>query len=441
MTAAASSGDRVRTRAEIRRARNLGIVYLLAAGLVLWLFGVGGLGLESNTATLGLARQSDPGFPLNLAVNAPMCSFAVAAVLAALGGVQLARGFGRWTNILLALGFLLFIFAFLAWATARSPQGSFSLVGMLELTVTRSVPITLGALSGVLCERVAVINIAIEGMLLGGAFVAVVVASALTGIGGGAFFLGSPLAGWIGVGAALATGALLAWVLAWLAIKYRVDQIILGVVVNIFVLGLTSFLSLRILASHGNLNSGPIFAALKIPLLGDIPIIGPILFKQTIFVYTMFVLVAAIAYGLFRTRWGLRARAVGEHPRAADTLGVSVYRQRYLNVLIGGVVAGLGGAWFTLGSTGRFDENMTNGRGYIGLAAMIFGRWHPVGAMAAGLLFGFADAISLKLGILRTGIPSEFLGMAPFLATILVVAGLAGRSRPPAADGEAYVKE
>jgi ABC-type uncharacterized transport system permease subunit len=441
MTAASAPIPRtVRTPAEIRRARNLGIVYLLAAVLVVWLFGMGSLGLESTSATFGLARPQDPSFP-DLTLNAPAVAFAVAAILAAMGGIQLSRGLGRWTNIFLAIGSVLFVFAFLGWATARSPQGTFSLVGMLEATVTRSVPITLGAISGVLCERVAVINIAIEGMLLGGAFTGVLVASALKGIAGEATFLGGPLESWIGILAAVVLGMLLAWALAWLAIKYRVDQIILGVVINIFVLGLTSFLSLRILAKYQNLNGAPIFKAQKVPLLGDIPVIGPVLFRHTIFVYTMFILVAVTTYGLFHTRWGLRARAVGEHPKAADTVGINVYRTRYKNVLLGGVVAGLGGAWFTLGFTGRFDENMTFGRGYIGLAAMIFGRWHPVGAMAAGLIFGFADALSQKLGLLQTGIPSEFLQTAPFLATILVVAGLVGRSRPPQADGQPYIKE
>jgi simple sugar transport system permease protein len=226
-----------------------------------------------------------------------------------------------------------------------------------------------------------------------------------------------------------------------LSVRYRVDQIIVGVVINIFVLGLTSFLTLRVLAENSHLNQGPIFKPLAIPLLSEIPILGPVLFNHNIFVYITFLLVALLTYGLFRTRWGLRARAVGEHPKAADTVGVNVYRFRYLNVMLGGLVAGFGGAYFTLGSVGRFDENMTNGRGYIGLAAMIFGRWHPVGAMAAGLVFGFADALAQKLGILQTGIPSEFLGMAPFLATILVVAGLVGKARPPAADGQPYVKE
>jgi simple sugar transport system permease protein len=189
-----------------------------------------------------------------------------------------------------------------------------------------------------------------------------------------------------------------------------------------------------------DLNSAEVFAPIGIPLLQDIPFLGPILFDQNIFVYAMYVITIAMTYGLFRTRWGLRSRAVGEHPKAADTLGVSVYRLRYLNVMLGGAIAGFGGAFFTLGAVGRFDDNISAGRGFIGLAAMIFGRWHPVGAVAGALLFGFADAMRIRLALLRP-IPSEFLAMAPYIVTIVVVAGLVGRSRPPAADGQPYVKE
>ena len=148
-----------------------------------------------------------------------------------------------------------------------------------------------------------------------------------------------------------------------------------------------------------------------------------------------------MTFGLFRTRWGLRSRAVGEHPKAADTLGVNVFRLRYLNVILGGMIAGFGGAFFTLGQVGAFNENMTAGKGFIGLAAMIFGRWHPVGALGAALVFGFADSLQIRLSILNTGIPSEFLGTAPYVVTIIVVAGLVGRARPPAADGQPYIKE
>jgi general nucleoside transport system permease protein len=436
-TATADTAVPARTTAEIRRSRYLGVTYLFLAALVLFLFARWSRGL--GNFTFSLARASDPSMP-DLTLSTGRVTLYVGLALLVLGGYQLARGFGRRDNLVLALGIVLFLFAFLAWATGQSVLGSFSLVGMLKATIVRSAPITLGALAGVMSERVAVINIAIEGQLLGGAFVGSVVASPLTHQGD-RLILGAPIGGWIGVLAAILAGMLLAWVLAVLAIRYVVDQIIAGVVITIFVGGLTSFLSLRWLAENQGLNQAPIFKSLGIPLLSRIPLLGPIFFDHNIFVFGSFVLVALLTFLLFRTRWGLRARAVGEHPKAADTVGVNVYRTRYLNVILGGAIAGFGGAFFTLGSVGRFDENMTNGRGFIGLAAMIFGRWHPVGAMAAALVFGFADALSQTLGILQTGIPSEFLGMAPFIATILVVAGLVGRAKPPAADGQPYIKE
>jgi simple sugar transport system permease protein len=207
------------------------------------------------------------------------------------------------------------------------------------------------------------------------------------------------------------------------------------------VLGLTSFMTQRILNDNPQLNGSEIFRAIKIPILGDIPFIGAVLFNQNIFVYITFLLVIVLTVGLFHTKWGLRSRSVGEHPEAADTLGINVYRYRYLNTMLGGAVAGFGGAFFIQGSVGQFDENMTNGRGFIGLAAMIFGRWHPVGAVSAALVFGFAESLAGKLAILQTPIPSEFLGMAPYIATIVVVAGLVGKARPPAADGQPYIKE
>ena len=226
-----------------------------------------------------------------------------------------------------------------------------------------------------------------------------------------------------------------------LAIKYAVDQIIAGVVINIFALGITSFLTGQILVENQQLNNSGVMSPMAIPLLSDIPLLGPVLFDQNIFVYMMFLTVAATTFVLYRTRWGLRARAVGEHPKAADTVGINVFKMRYVNVIVGGMIAGFGGAYFTLGSVGRFDENMTLGRGFIALAAMIFGRWNPVGALGAALVFGFADALQIKLGTLGTPIPSEFLAMAPYIVTVVVVAGLVGKSRPPAADGQPYIKE
>ncbi|QKV19580.1 ABC transporter permease [Oricola thermophila] len=405
---------------KVRQARIYGFVLLALAILVAGVFGLD----SSGDANFRLSRPTDPWALPNLVIPAAPFNYIAAAILAFLGVRQFLRGGARWSMISIGIGFAIVVAAFLVWATAGK---SFSLTGMLQATMVRAVPIALGGVAGVLSERVAVVNIAIEGMLLAGAF---------TGA-----LMGSLVGGWGGLAFAVAIGGLFGFILAALVVTYRMDQIIAGVVINLFVLGVTSYVSSQVFSEYRFLNNAPVFRSWKIPVLGDIPVIGPMLFNQNLFVYGALVLVAVATYYLFYTRYGLRARAVGEHPRAADTLGINVYRTRYINVTLAGMVAGFGGAWFTLGTVGRFDENMTGGRGYIGLAAMIFGRWHPVGALMAALVFGFADSLQQKLALLRTPIPSEFLAMAPYLATIVVVAGFVGRSRPPAADGKPYVKE
>ena len=406
--------------AKDRQARIAGVILILLALLVLFVLDVSG----GAVATFKLSRPTD-AIPLgDLVVPGGPFNYVAGALLAFLGVRQFLRGGGRWASLSLGVGLAIVVLAFLVWATAGK---SFSLSGMLQATMVRAVPIALGGLAGVLSERVAVVNIAIEGMLLAGAF---------TGA-----LMGSLLGGWGGLVAAVIVGGMFGLMLAALVVTFRMDQIIAGTVINLFVLGVTSYVSSQVFASNRALNNAEVFRAFKIPLLGDIPILGPMLFNQNLFVYGALILVGVATYYLFHTRSGLRARAVGEHPRAADTLGIDVYRTRYLHVMAAGMVAGFGGAWFTLGSVGRFDENMTNGRGFIGLAAMIFGRWHPVGALLAALVFGFADSLQQKLALLNTPIPSEFLAMAPYLATMVVVAGLVGKARPPAADGKPYVKE
>ncbi len=408
--------------AERRRARTVGVVFLAAAALIAVVFGLGvGGGLDS---TFGLnVGQSSVEVP-DLVVPSRLTATMLALVCAGLGGVQLARGFTRTLPVVAGVVALCFVVAFLTWAAAGA---SFNLTGMLQSTVLRATPITLGALGGVLCERAGIVNIAIEGMMLAAAFTGALVASAAD----------DQL---VGLAGAVAIGGLLGLVLALLSIRYLVDQIIGGTVINIFALGLTSFLSAKVFSDYQELNSPGVLRVVRIPLLSDIPVLGPILFVNNVFVYAMLILVPVLTVALFRTRWGLRLRAVGEHPRAADTVGIDVLKVRYRAVVLGGMVAGLAGAFFTLGSVGRFDENMTAGRGFIALAALIFGRWHPVGALAAALVFGFAESLQSKLAILSTPIPSEFLLMAPYLVTLLVVAGIVGRSRAPAADGQPYVK-
>ncbi len=395
----------------------------LLIGLAIFVALVFGTQVDGS-ATFRLSLPRDAIQVPNLVVPAAPFIYIVAAILAFFGARQFMRGGARWSSILLGIGLLLAVAAFLVWAADGK---SFSLTGMLESTVVRAVPIALGGLAGVLSERVAVVNIGIEGMLLSGAFTGAVVGSLFGGV--------------IGIVGAMLVGGLFGFILGALVITYRVDQIIAGVAINLFVLGMTSYVSSQVLTHHRELNNAPIFRAWPIPFLSDIPVIGPVLFQQNVFVYGAFIMVMIATYYLFHTRSGLRARAVGEHPAAADTLGIDVYRVRYINVTIAGMVAGFGGAWFTLGSVGRFDEGMTGGRGFIGLAAMIFGRWHPVGALLAALVFGFADSLQQKLAILQTPIPSEFLAMAPYIATIVLVAGIVGRARAPAADGKPYIKE
>ena len=410
------------TKSQIRRARISGIVMLLLAAVTMAFFvpAVEGTG----SATFGLSGPEDVVQLAPLSVPTTGSLWVLAAVLAFLGATQFFRGFQGRSTLILGISFAAFVIVIMIWAAAGK---EFSLISMLDATVSSSTPIALGALSGILCERSGVVNIGIEGMLLGGAFSGVV--------------LGSLFGGWIGLLAATITGGLLALLLAVLSVKFRVDQIIIGVVINILVLGLTSFLTAQVLVKRPELNDAPIFQSVKIPLLGDIPILGPMLFDQTIIVYGMFILIATVSFFLYRTRWGLRTRAVGENPKAADTLGVSVAKVRYLAVVYGGMVGGFAGAWFTIGTVGRFDEGMTGGRGFIGLAAMIFGAWNPIGAFFAALVFGFFDSLQQKFAVLETPIPSEFLAMAPYLVTIIVVAGLVGRARPPAADGQPYQKE
>ncbi len=226
-----------------------------------------------------------------------------------------------------------------------------------------------------------------------------------------------------------------------MVIRFKVDQIVSGVAINIFGTGATSFISSRFLQENADLlNNSGTFPIITIPLLSKIPMLGPVLFENTPIVFLTMILVAVMHFVLFYTPWGLRTRAVGEHPKAADTLGINVYLMRYVNVIVGGMIAGIGGAYFTIGSVGRFDEVMTAGKGFIGLAAMIFGKWTPIGAFASSLIFGFADSLQVKMQILRVPIPSEFLGMAPYIVTMIVLTGVVGRAIPPAADGVAYEK-
>ncbi|MCG2797002.1 MAG: ABC transporter permease [Cellulomonas sp.] len=319
------------------------------------------------------------------------------------------------------------VFAFLIWAVAGK-ENTLPLTGLLSGSLFLALPLVFGALSGLLCERSGVINIAIEGQLLFGAFLAAVVAT----------LTGNP---YIGLIAAPVAGVLVASLLVLFAVKYHVDQIIVGVVLNVLVIGLTSYLFSTILKQNSaTWNSPPGLPVLPIPVLSEIPVIGPVLFRQTALVYLMYVVVAVLQVMVFRSRWGLRLRAVGEHPKAADTVGIKVNRTRVRSVLLGGAVAGLGGAFYTVGNSLAFGKEMTNGGGYIALAAMILGRWRPKGALAAALLFGFATNLQQQLNVIGTPVPSQIMLMTPYVVTIFAVAGVVGKVRAPASEGIPYVK-
>jgi len=327
----------------------------------------------------------------------------------------------------LSLGSLVFgigsIMAFLCWSAA----GKFiPFTGLLQGAIMLSVPLIFGSMSGLLCEKSGVINIAIEGQLLFAAFVSAVVAS---------FFQNTLL----GLISAPIAGALVSLILAYFSIRFKVDQVILGFVINVLVLGLTNFFYTTLLIPYEDKwNMGGSFSPIQIPLLSKLPIIGPTLFNQTIIVYLMYAFVIFIQIALFRTKWGLRTRAIGELPIAADSVGIDVNRLRFKNVIIAGLVAGTGGAYFTVGAVGPFSQNMTAGAGFIALACLIFGKWTPRGAITAALFFGFANNLQGNLSIIGVPIPSEFMLMVPYVATIIAVSGVVGRVRAPAADGIPY---
>ena len=404
--------------------RHLAAVTFIVIGLInICIFGV-------------LAHAGDAGFELSLAkasVKIPVIRVPAAPVCYALGAVALGLGVLRLTvplrrlakRLAIAGVLVCFLLSLLCWADAGAIP--LNVIIISQGTFTESIPLILGALAGCLCERSGVINIAIEGQLLFGAFTAAIVASAFGGL-------------WVGLVAGSLAGGLVGVLLAVFAISFLMDQIVLGVVLNVLVLGMTDYLYDRLMSQNPNYNTGITFGSIKIPGLSQIPIIGPIFFDSTVFLYITYVAIIVIQVALFRSRWGLRVRAVGEHPTAADTVGISVLWIRYRNVILGGLVAGIGGAYLTIGSVGSFIPDISSGFGYIALAALIFGRWTPLGALAAALLFGFCEEMALVLPTVNPVLPAPIMNMAPYVATIIAVAGLVGKVRPPKADGQPYVK-
>ncbi|MEK7440798.1 MAG: ABC transporter permease [Chloroflexota bacterium] len=346
---------------------------------------------------------------------------------------------GRFGMIILLIIVLMGVVALVG---AKENRVEVILASFLATLFSVATPLTLGALSGIYCERAGVVNIAIEGMMLGSAFFGFIASIYLKQAG-----LSDQMSLWLGVAAAILTGALFALLHAVLSITFKVDQIISGTVINILAIGITGYLN-RQLFFQGNVPHAPgVLPVIHIPFLADLPVFGKIFQQQPVAVAAV-LLVAITHFVLFYTPWGLHTRAVGEHPKAADTVGINVYFVRYANVLIGGMIAGLGGAYFTLESVPSFEPLMTNGRGFISLAAMIFGNWSPFGAWAATLLFGAAQAMQINLQYYSTSIPegldflkkSQIVGMIPYILTMFALTGIVGRTTPPVADGQPYEK-
>ncbi|MEO3787852.1 ABC transporter permease [Actinocorallia sp. B10E7] len=413
--------------AGMARGRLYGGIAMIVVGLYgAWAFGLGSrtdgvdtrFVLNLTTATgLTLPDLTFPAGPVALAL-------AVLAVLC--GAAKLAVPLsGRLNATVTGVFLFCYVLAFMVWAAAGR---SLNLAAVMEATLLAAVPLVLGALAGVMGERSGVINVGIEGQFLLGACTAAFTASVTDSL-------------WAALFAGSLAGALFGLLLAVFAQRYLVEQVVLGVVLTMLATGLTGFFYERVMQSDtAAYNEALAFSKIRIPLLSELPVIGPVLFAQNILVYLTMALLVVVHVALFHTRWGLRTRAVGEHPTAADTVGINVIRTRYVNMFLGGLIAGLGGVWLTIGLNISFNKNMAAGQGFIALAAVIFGRWSPVGALWAALLFGFAGGLSNAVQPLQTPVPTSFLSMLPYLATIFAVAGLVGYVRAPAADGQPYTK-
>ncbi len=410
---ASNEAQKSQTAARLRAALFAGFT-LLSGWLASGIWGVDGkfsfwvdkVGGTQTSFTIGVG-------PLWIAITA---AFALASVL------QFVRGATfRWR---LAIGLIapLMVFGLLALLLEGTTA---NLTVFFTNTLSFAIPVGIGAIAGIVAERSGFLNIAVEGKLLVGALVGSVVSS-VTGVA----FLGP-------IGGAL-TGALVSLLLAILGIRYKVDQIIAGTVVNIGAVGITSVIFQRILQPYRELNNPVNIDPISIPVLSDIPVIGPILFALNPYFYIALGLVIFFSYMIFRTRWGLRLRAAGELPGAAGTVGVDVVKLRYRAMIIAGLLAGFAGSFIALGGTGGFAPNSSAGKGFIALAAVIFGAWNPIYAFGAALIFGMASSASSLLAGLGVQFPPQVLGSVPYVVTIIVVAGLVGRVRGPASAGRPY---
>ena len=413
------------------RRRIIGALTIVLGLFIIFVFGFGSVSGSHSVVTFN---------PINTSSGAPW-GLSDLTVLTrwwnvVLGLIALAVGVETWLRrpagalARFGVGGVMFFLALLLWSVRQpgpAPIGNINLTSVLVNSSAVIMVLIYGSLSGVLCERSGVVNIAIEGQFIGGAVAGAMVDSVTNSF-------------WLAALVGILVGGLVGWLLALLAVRYVADQIIVGVVIVTLMGSISSYLNIQVLAPYPNLNIGNQPSNVAIPLLYKIPVIGPTLFDENMFFYVAIVLVALISFGLFRTRWGLRVRSVGEHPKAAESVGISVARVRYTTVILGGAVAGLGGVAF-IATQGQFQPGITSGYGYIALAAMIFGKWKPSGAVVASIIFGLSAYMVQNLQNSNVPISTEFLTMFPYLVTIAVVAGLIGRVRPPAADGVPYKRD
>jgi ABC-type uncharacterized transport system permease subunit len=421
-----------RARKPFGRDRIIGTIISVLGAFVTLVFGLGSVGRANTTLTFDPVNISGtvPWHLANLTVASRWTNVVLGVLIIAVGVEVLWRQPKRMVTVRLGGVAVLFFFSLLIWAGRTHGPSQVGFINVTSILVGGAVVamvLIFGSLSGVLCERSGVVNIAIEGQFIGGVFVGAVIQSETNN-----WF-------YAGIGAAV-IGALLGSILAFLALRYQSDQIIVGVVIVTMMSGLSSYLNLQVLTPYPQYNAGNLAPNLPVPLLSKIPVLGPVLFDETGFFYVMIILVALISFAIFRTRWGLRVRAVGEHPSAAAAVGINVIRTRYINVILGGAVAGLGGIAL-VAFQGQFTVGITQGYGYIALAGLIFGRWRPSGAVVAATIFGISVYLADNLQTYQIPVSTEILGMFPYVITIAVVSGLIGRVRAPAADGLPYKRD
>ena len=414
------------SKAEIKPSLKTPVTLLSAAILVLVAFGL--FGKVGSIKYVWSDKRESIQLPSFVVNSMQFCTF-VGVVLIILAATSIVLNLRKlktpvWLIVIFSL---LAMMALLGWLATEAVQGV-QMIFILSNTLVLAIPLILGGMAGIMSERVGVVNIAIEGQLLTGAFVASVVGTITGNL-------------YLGMVSAMIAAGILSMLLASLAIKYLVDQIIIGVLLNVLVIGVTNFLYSAWLDNDSqHLNFPGTFDKISIPLLSEIPILGQVLFNNRITVYLMFFIVPVLWFVLFRTKLGLRARAVGEHPLAADTVGINVAKTRFWWVTVGGMVAGLGGAALTIGNVGSFGREMSAGQGFIALAVVILGRWQPIYVSLGALLFGFTIILRVWANQVSPGVPVDFITMVPYLVTLVAVAGFAGKVKPPAASGQPYEK-